>query len=55
MAPEQLTGDPQTAASDIFGLGMLLFRCLHGRVPQDDAGDFAVLALQAGRRAPGGC
>src|SRR5207247_4274221 len=46
MAPEQLTGDPQTAASDIFGLGMLLFRCLHGRVPQDDAGDFAVLIME---------
>ena len=37
MSPEQLQGTPQTPASDLFGLGLLLFRCLHGRLPGENA------------------
>jgi hypothetical protein len=37
MSPEQLTGSPQGAASDIFGLGLLLFRAVYGRVPDESA------------------
>ena len=33
MSPEQLRGDPLTAASDIFSVGVVLFQSLTGRVP----------------------
>jgi serine/threonine-protein kinase len=33
MAPEQFTGRPQTAATDIYGLGVLLYELLLGTVP----------------------
>jgi hypothetical protein len=44
MSPEQLTGAPQSAASDLFGLGLLLYRCLHGQLPDETAGSFVQLA-----------
>lgn len=37
MAPEQTTGLPQSAATDFFGLGLLMYRCIFGRVPGQDA------------------
>ena len=33
MAPEVLIGDVSTAASDVYGLGVMLFECLAGRRP----------------------
>ena len=36
-APEQVSGEPITVATDIFGLGALGFRLLTGQVPYSDA------------------
>ena len=36
-APEQVSGDPITVATDVFGLGALGFRLLTGQVPYSDA------------------
>jgi len=33
LAPERLRGDPVTTASDMYGLGILLFLCLTARLP----------------------
>ncbi|TDV43569.1 serine/threonine-protein kinase [Actinophytocola oryzae] len=43
MAPEQALGAPQTAASDVYGLGLLMYRCLHGSVPGEDSADYIQL------------
>lgn len=43
MAPEQAVGTPQTPATDIFGLGLLLFRCLYGSTPGESALDYVQL------------
>jgi hypothetical protein len=47
MSPEQVAGRPQTVASDIFGLGLLLFRCLYGTTPGESAENY--LQLLVGR------
>ena len=44
MSPEQITGVSQSAASDLFGLGLLLYRCLHGHLPDDGAASYLELA-----------
>jgi transcriptional regulator with GAF, ATPase, and Fis domain len=36
MAPEVLAGEPATAASDIYGLGVVLFESLMGRLPHQE-------------------
>jgi hypothetical protein len=33
MAPEQLTGEPQSTATDVFGMGVLLYEMLYGQPP----------------------
>lgn len=55
MSPEQFAGVPQAAASDVFGLGVLLFECLHGRTPFAAGGTLAdqlSARLGGGRRDP---
>lgn len=48
MSPEQLTGDALTPASDLFGLGLLLHRALHGELPGAESGDYLRLVLIRG-------
>lgn len=43
MSPEQITGEPQSVASDVYGLGLLLFRCLHGTVPAEESSSYLEL------------
>jgi hypothetical protein len=43
MSPEQATGVPQSVASDVFGLGLLLYRCIYGKVPGDESGGLLAL------------
>lgn len=42
-APERLAGEPLSAATDLYGFGALLYRCLTGRVPLE-ATDPAAMA-----------
>ena len=37
VAPERIRGEPATPASDVYGLGILLYEMLTGRVPWDGA------------------
>jgi hypothetical protein len=50
MSPEQVTGRQQSSASDLFGLGLLLYRCLYGSLPGEGAGNY--LELAASRLQP---
>jgi hypothetical protein len=43
MAPEQFTGQAQSPATDLYALGLLLFRCLHGKLPGGSSGNFVEL------------
>lgn len=45
MSPEQATGTPQTAASDVFGLGLLLYRSLHGEIPGESSENYVQLLV----------
>ncbi|MFT3765593.1 MAG: serine/threonine-protein kinase [Minicystis sp.] len=53
LAPEQLTRGPITARTDLFAVGVMLYRCLTGRNPHQ-ASDFQrlVRARLSGRHAP---
>lgn len=54
MAPEQLAGEPVTAASDQFGLGVLLVELATGRRPYPGETPWALLdAIQAGPELAG--
>src|SRR5205823_271331 len=43
MPPEQIRGQPVTAASDVYSLGCVMFECLLGRPPFADREGMAVL------------
>jgi serine/threonine protein kinase len=43
MAPEQIRGEPVTAATDIYALGCVMFECLRGRPPFADRQGMRVL------------
>ncbi len=45
MSPEQATGRPQTAASDLFGLGLLLYRCVYGTLPGEASNNYLQLII----------
>lgn len=46
MSPEQIAGESQTVASDVFGLGLLLFASLYGDPPSSTATSFVELAFE---------
>jgi serine/threonine protein kinase len=43
MAPEQIRGEPVTAATDIYALGCVIFECIDGRPPFADRAGMQVL------------
>ncbi len=45
MSPEQATGRPQTVASDLFGLGLLLYRCVYGTLPGEASRNYLQLII----------
>ncbi len=52
MAPEQLTGQPADARSDLYSLGVVLFQLLCGRLPHEAESMAALLGQIAHQRAP---
>lgn len=47
MAPERITGDPPTQATDIYAIGVLLYRGLFGKYPFDGTDAWAITAAHA--------
>jgi tRNA A-37 threonylcarbamoyl transferase component Bud32 len=45
MSPEQVNGQPQSAATDVYGFGLLLFEMLKGHPPASRSGDLTSLLM----------
>lgn len=52
MSPEQLAGEPLSAASDLYAVGVVLYEALTGRVPYPGATPDEVAAAQRGGDPP---
>jgi serine/threonine protein kinase len=52
IAPEQIRGEPATAASDIYALAAVLFECLSGSVPYPKESEAAVLYAHVAEPPP---
>jgi serine/threonine-protein kinase len=52
MAPEQIVTDPPDARTDVYGLGVVMFRVFTGHLPFDVETDFELLAHQMFSPAP---
>jgi serine/threonine-protein kinase len=52
MSPEQVKGEPATAASDIYSLGIVAFELATGRVPFSGDTPFAVMLKHVQEKAP---
>jgi eukaryotic-like serine/threonine-protein kinase len=52
MAPEQIVTDPTDARTDVYGLGVVMFRVFTGHLPFDVETDFELLAHQMFSAAP---
>ena len=52
MAPEQIVTDPSDARTDVYGLGVVMFRVFTGHLPFDVETDFELLAHQMFSPAP---
>lgn len=46
MSPEQVAGEPSTAASDVYAFGILLYHMLTGRLPFEAANPLDLAAMQ---------
>ena len=50
MSPEQVRGEALDGRSDLYALGVLMFRCLTGQLPFEGDNSFAVLAAHLSER-----
>jgi serine/threonine protein kinase len=54
MSPEQILGEPQTAATDVYGFGLLLYEMLVGHPLHSARDSFALFQAILHEEAPGG-